>query len=509
MTSTADRLDQSPTDTTLEHVDVVIVGAGLSGIGAAYRVSTEHPDKSWTILEARATMGGTWDLFRYPGVRSDSDMYTLGYQFMPWRAEKSIADGETILEYIKETAAKFGIDRNIRYGTKVVDADYSTADARWTVTLEITDESGTSLAQMTCGFLYCCAGYYDYDKGYDPDIPGLDSFSGTTVHPQFWPEDLDYEGKNVVVIGSGATAVTLVPSMACTAGHVTMLQRSPTWISAVPGRDKQADKIRDILPAKLAHRVIRVKNILFSTGFYQFCRRRPAAARSLLTKFSTKILGDEKLVAEHFTPEYNPWDQRLCAIPDADLFKAMKKGTASVVTDRIESVLPDGIRLVSGETLPADVIVTATGLQLLAIGGIKPSVDGVRVELSKQFVWQGAMMTGVPNFAICIGYTNASWTLRADLTSRLVCRVLDYMDKGDYASVVPSPEGPLEERPLLDLQAGYVQRSIDAFPRQGDHGPWLVRQNYILDSVTTLRGDMSKTLEGTPRSAVRRQAASV
>ena len=506
MTSTAGHLDPSFTDSTLEHVDVVVVGAGLSGIGAGYRLSTEHPDKTWAILEARTSMGGTWDLFRYPGVRSDSDMYTLGYQFKPWRAEKSIADGETILDYIKETAAEFGIDRRIRYGTKVVDADYSTADATWTLTLQVTDESGVSTTQMTCGFLYCCAGYYDYDKGYNPDIAGLDTFAGTTVHPQFWPEDLDYAGKNVVVIGSGATAVTLVPSMSRTANHVTMLQRSPTWISAVPGRDKLADRIRKYLPAGMAHSVIRTKNILFSTGFYQFCRRRPESARALLTKFSTKILGDEKLVAEHFTPEYNPWDQRLCAIPDADLFKAMKKGKASVVTDHIDTVLPDGIRLKSGKTLPADVIITATGLQLLAFGGITPHVDGVAVDLSKQFVWQGAMMTGVPNFAICIGYTNASWTLRADLTSRLVCRVLEYMDKNDLASVVPSPRGPLEERPLLDLQSGYVQRSIDEFPRQGDHGPWLVRQNYILDSMSTLRGDMSKTLKGTARSAVRKVA---
>ncbi len=506
MTSTTDRLDSSPTDTTLEHLDVIVVGAGLSGVGAGYRLSTEHPGKSWAILEARSSMGGTWDLFRYPGVRSDSDMYTLGYQFKPWREAKSIADGHSILSYIKETAAEFGIDEHIRYGTRVVGADFSTAEARWTLTLDVTDESGTSQQQITCGFLYCCSGYYDYAKGYNPDIPGLDTFEGTVVHPQFWPDDLDYAGKTVVVIGSGATAVTLVPSMARDAGHVTMLQRSPTWISAVPGRDKQADKIRDLLPAGLAHSVIRIKNILFSTGFYQFCRRRPQAARRLLTNLSTKILGDEKLVAEHFTPEYNPWDQRLCAVPDADLFKAMKKGKASVVTDRIASVRPDGIDLQSGASLPADVIVTATGLQLLAFGGIEPKVDGVTVDLSKQFVWQGAMMTGVPNFAICIGYTNASWTLRADLTSRLVCRVLGYMDDKDFASIVPQPDGPLEERPLLDLQSGYVQRSIDAFPRQGDHGPWLVRQNYILDSVTTLRGDLGKTLSGTPRRSVRRAA---
>lgn len=506
MTSTTDRLDSSTTDTALDHVDVVVIGAGLSGIGAGYRLSTEHPDKSWLILEARDSIGGTWDLFRYPGVRSDSDMFTLGFQFKPWRNEKSIADGDTILAYIKETAAEFGIDERIRFGTKVVGADFSTADAMWTLTLEVTDASGTTRKEMTCGFLYCCAGYYDYDQGYRADITGLDSFAGQVVHPQFWPEDLDYAGKNVVVIGSGATAVTLVPSMASEAGHVTMLQRSPTWISAIPGRDKLADRIRANLPAPLAHKVIRTKNILFSTAFYQFCRRRPEAARRLLTNLSTKILRDEQLVAEHFTPKYDPWDQRLCAIPDADLFKAMRKGTASVVTDRIRTVTASGIELESGKTLPADVIVTATGLQLRALGGIAPRVDGKTVALSEQFVWQGAMITGVPNFSICIGYTNASWTLRADLTSRLVCKVLTYMDDRDLASVVPSPNGPLEEQPLLDLQAGYVQRSIDAFPRQGSSGPWRVRQNYIIDSITTLRADLSKTLKGTPRSAVRRRA---
>ncbi|MBY6350594.1 flavin-containing monooxygenase [Rhodococcoides corynebacterioides] len=482
------------------HLDVVVVGAGLSGIGAGYRLSTEHPDKTWAILEARQAIGGTWDLFRYPGVRSDSDMYTLGYQFKPWRDAKSIADGASILDYIHETAREFGIDRHIRFGTKVVGANFSTADSLWTLDLQVTDEQGDTRSEtLTCTFLYSCAGYYDYDKGYDPDIPGLDSFGGDVVHPQFWPEDLDWTGKRVVVIGSGATAVTLVPSMAPDAEHVTMLQRSPTWISAVPGRDKRADTLRKYLPAQLAHTVIRLKNIAFSTAFYQFCRRRPQAARTLLTNLSTRILKDEKLVAEHFTPEYNPWDQRLCAVPDADLFRAMKKGKASVVTDRIERVEADGIRLVSGTTLPADIVVTATGLQLLAFGGIELRVDDVPVTLSEQFVWQGAMMTGVPNFAICIGYTNASWTLRADITHRLVCRVLGFMDKRGFGAVVPAPDGPLEERPLLDLQSGYVQRSIDAFPRQGDRGPWQVRQNYVLDSLTTLRGDLSKTLKGTPR----------
>ncbi|WP_405166879.1 NAD(P)/FAD-dependent oxidoreductase [Nocardia sp. NBC_01499] len=493
-----------------EHLDVVIVGAGLSGIGAAYRLQTECRGKTYAILEARDAMGGTWDLFRYPGIRSDSDMFTLGYAFKPWRDAKSIADGPSILRYINETAAEFGIDRHIRYQTKVVAADWSSETARWTLTLEERDAAGvTSRRELTCGFLYACAGYYNYDHGYTPEFPGSSSFSGQVVHPQFWPEDLDYAGKRVVVIGSGATAVTLVPSMAEQAELVTMLQRSPTWISAVPGRDKQADKIRELLPPNLAHRVIRTKNILFTIGFFQYCRRRPEAARKLLTGLTTRILKDEKVVAEHFTPSYNPWEQRLCAVPDADFFKAMKKGKAEVVTDHIDTFVPEGIRLKSGRILRADIVITATGLQLLPFGGIIPSVDGQQVTLAEQFVWQGAMLTGLPNFAFCVGYTNASWTLRADLSSRLVCKILNHMDRRDYAAVVPKPDGELNEQPLLDLASGYIQRSIGDFPRQGDRRPWKVRQNYLLDSATTLRTDLTKTLTTTPKSAVREPVLSV
>ncbi|WP_454199384.1 flavin-containing monooxygenase [Nocardia sp. Marseille-Q1738] len=487
-----------------EHLDVVIVGAGLSGVGAAYRLQTECRGKTYAILEARDALGGTWDLFRYPGVRSDSDMFTLGYPFKPWRGSKSLADGPSILRYITETATEYGIDRHIRYRTKVLAADWDSRSARWTLTLEHRDEAGAlETRTLTCGFLYSCAGYYDYERPYAPEFPGISSFSGTVVHPQFWPEDLDYRGKRVVVIGSGATAVTLVPALAEQAELVTMLQRTPTWISAVPGRDKLADRIRALLPAGLAHRAIRTKNILFAIGFYQYCRRRPEAARKLLTSLTTRILKDDKLVAEHFTPSYDPWDQRLCAVPDADFFKAMKKGKAEVVTDHIDTFVPEGIRLKSGRVLETDVVVTATGLQLLAFGGIAPSVDGARVALSEQFVWQGTMITGVPNFAVCIGYTNASWTLRADLTSRLVCKVLGHMDRKGYAAVVPEPRGTLDERPLLDLASGYIQRSIGQFPRQGARHPWRVRQNYLLDSATTLRTDLGKTLSATPKSAVR------
>ncbi|WP_280192921.1 flavin-containing monooxygenase [Nocardia farcinica] len=487
------------TEPTVEHLDVVIVGAGLSGIGAAYRLQTECPGKSYAVLEARAALGGTWDLFRYPGIRSDSDMFTLGYPFKPWRDAKSIADGPSILRYIRETAQEFGIDRHIRYRTRVVSADWSREQAHWRLTLAVREADGTVVERrLTCGFLYACAGYYDYDRGHDPEFPGAAEFTGRIVHPQFWPADLDYAGKRVVVIGSGATAVTLVPSMAEQAESVTMLQRSPTWISAVPGRDKRADKLRELLPPDLAHRLIRTKNILFNIAFYQYCRRRPQSARKLLTGLTTRILKDEQAVAEHFTPNYDPWDQRLCAAPDADFFKAMKKGKAQVVTDHIDAFVPEGIRLKSGRVLEADIIVTATGLRLLAFGGITPHIDGVPVPLAEQFVWQGAMLTGVPNFAVCIGYTNASWTLRADLTSRLVCKVLRYMDRNGYAAVVPRPQGELSERPLLDLASGYIQRSIGEFPRQGDRHPWKVRQNYLVDSATTLRTDLGKTLAPVP-----------
>ncbi|MEZ0068971.1 monooxygenase [Streptacidiphilus sp. MAP12-20] len=489
-----------------EHVDVVVVGAGLSGIGAGYRLQTECPGRSYTILEARQAMGGTWDLFRYPGIRSDSDMFTLGFPFQPWDGAKAIADGPSILSYIRRTAAKHGIDRKIRYGTKVVGADWSTAEARWTLTLERTEPGSDAAATvtMTCDFLYTCAGYYNYEQGHAPEFEGAESFAGEIVHPQFWPQDLDYSGKRVVIIGSGATAVTLVPSMAEKAAHVTMLQRTPTWISSLPARDRIADALRAALPARAAYKLARTKNILFAVGFYQFCRRRPEAARRLLTRLNNRMLRDEALVREHLTPDYNPWDQRLCAVPDADLFRAMRAGRASIVTDHIDAFVPEGIRLKSGRLLEADVVVTATGLQLLAFGGIAPSVDGEAVDLAKQFVWNGSMLTGLPNFAVCIGYTNASWTLRADLTSRLVCKVLGHMDRHEYAAVVPRPDGPLTEQPLLDLAAGYVQRSIAAFPRQGDRRPWQVRQNYILDAATTMRTRLDRTLAPTPRTTVSR-----
>ncbi|MFE7629279.1 flavin-containing monooxygenase [Kocuria sp. NPDC057446] len=490
-----------------DHRDVVVVGAGLSGIGAAYRLQTECPGLSFAVLEARDELGGTWDLFRYPGVRSDSDMFTLGYSFKPWRAAQALADGPSILAYLHETAEEFGLDRHVRLRTKVVSADWSGAEQRWLLGLEVRDADGAvHESAMTCSFLYSCAGYYDYDRGHDAALPGLAEFGGRVVHPQFWPEDLDWTGRRVLVIGSGATAVTLVPAMARDAAGVTMLQRSPTWISAVPGRDRRADALRRFLPAGLAHRLIRTKNILFSTAVYQFCRRRPTAARAFFTSRAARLLGSEDLVAEHFTPSYDPWDQRLCAVPDADLFRALKKGRAEVVTDTIDTFVPEGVRLSGGRVLEADLVVTATGLRLLPFGGIALTVDGTPVELSEQFVWNGAMLTGVPNFALCIGYTNASWTLRADLTHRLVCKVLRHLRRRHAGAVVPRAPRGMTEQPLLDLTSGYVQRAIGAFPRQGDRHPWRVRQNYLLDSATTLRTPLSRSLDLVPRTASRRGA---
>ena len=483
-----------------EFVDVAVVGAGLSGIGAAYRLQRSCPGLTFTVLEQRPRIGGTWDLFRYPGVRSDSDMYTLGYSFRPWRQGRALADGAAILDYIRGTAAEHGLEDAVRTGTKVVAADFDSRKLRWRLALEVTNDVGqVSARTLWCRFLYSCAGYYDYEHPHDAQLPGLDRFAGTVLHPQFWPERVDYADKSVVVIGSGATAVTLVPAMAAAAGSVTMLQRSPTWIGSVPQVDAFAETAKRLLPARIAHRAARARNIAFSTAFYQFCRRLPGVARRVLLQRSRRELGDADAVRDHFTPAYDPWDQRFCAVPDGDLFRAVRSGRARVVTDTIAGFDPDGVRLVSGRVLPADVVVTATGLQLRAFGGIEPSVDGQRVDLSGEFVWQGAMVSGLPNFAVCIGYTNASWTLRADLSHRLVCRVLLHMRADDVAAVVPAPPAGLRPRPLLELAAGYIRRSVDEFPRQGDRGPWKVRQNYLLDSVAVGRAKIRRDLRGSGR----------
>jgi cation diffusion facilitator CzcD-associated flavoprotein CzcO len=460
----------------MDHFDVLIVGAGLSGIGAAYRIQTRCPDRTYAVLEAREALGGTWDLFRYPGVRSDSDMFTLGFPFRPWKAAKAIADGPSILSYLHETAAAYGIDKHIRYGERVVRAAWSSEDALWTV------ETGG--ASYTCSFLYVCSGYYNYDAGYVVDFAGQDEFGGRIVHPQHWPADLDYTGQRVVVIGSGATAVTLVPAMAGTAAHVTMLQRSPSYVASRPARDAVSDRLRAVLPENLAHRVIRGKNVALSTMLYSAFRRWPAHAAWVLNTGVAKQLPSSIPVDPHFTPRYKPWDQRLCLVPDADLFKALRNGTASVVTDEIERFRPSGLLLRSGRELEADLVVTATGLRMVALGNIKVTVDGLAVEPHDTFVYQGMMLSGVPNLAWCIGYTNNSWTLRSDLTSQYVCRLLNHLTATGTRICLPEVD-PAEydapARPVVDLTSGYISRAAGILPRQGTQGPWRLRQNYPRD----------------------------
>jgi monooxygenase len=479
------------TDAMAEHFDVLIIGAGLSGIGAAWRLQQERPGTSYAILEARAAIGGTWDLFRYPGVRSDSDMFTLSYPFRPWQGDRSLASGDSIRQYIRDTADEGGITPHIRFSAKVLAADW-TAD-HWTVRLA---DGGA----LTCNFLYACAGYYDYARGHQPEFAGLGDFAGRFVHPQSWPADLDHAGTRVVVIGSGATAVTLVPAMAETAAHVTMLQRSPSYLTVLPGRDVVADLLRRRLPAPVAHKMARAKNILLSQGFYQLARRRPERVKAILRRFAVRHLADPAYVDEHFSPAYQPWDQRLCVIPDGDLFEAIKAGRASMVTDHIDRFVPEGIRLRSGRVLSADVVVSATGLSLLPIGGVTLTVDGRPVDPGQCVAYRGVMLSGVPNFAYCIGYTNASWTLRADLSHRYVCRLLTFLDRNGYVSATPR-ETPGIRRPLLDLTSGYVQRALDRFPRQGDRDPWTVRQNYLLDVLTTPRADVRRDMTFTRSTA--------
>ena len=465
-----------------EHLDVLIVGAGLSGIGAAFHLQDQLPGKTYALLEARADLGGTWDLFRYPGVRSDSDMHTLGYAFRPWSGPTAIADGPAILRYLRETAMAYGIDRQIRFHRRVVAASWSSADARWTVDVEHVDTGERS--QLTCSFLLGCTGYYRYDHGYTPDFPGTERFRGTIVHPQHWPEDLDYAGKRVVVIGSGATAVTLVPAMARTAAHVTMLQRSPSYIASMPSVDPIAGALHRVLPDRVVASVVRWKNVLAQLGIFQLSRRRPQLIKRALRRVLKQELPAGYDIDRHFTPRYDPWDQRLCLVPDGDLFAAIREGRASVVTDRIETFNETGIRLESGEELAADVIVTATGLNLLMFGGISLVVDGAAVSLSERKTYKGMMLEGVPNFAFAIGYTNASWTLKADLTGEYVCRLLRHMDAHGHRQCVPQNDDPtVQEQPLLDFSAGYVLRSIAELPRQGSKVPWRLRMNYPADVV--------------------------
>ena len=476
-----------------EHFDVLIVGAGLSGIGAAYRLQEAFPGKRYAVLEGRARIGGTWDLFKYPGIRCDSPMHTLSYSFRPWQERKAIAGGEAIRSYIESTASEFGIDEHIRFKHRVRGAEWSTATQKWTVEVEVGDAGET--CTYTCGFLFMCSGYYSYESGYMPDFPGSDSFEGRVVHAQTWPEDLDYRGKKVVVIGSGATAATLVPAMAEDAGHVTMLQRSPTYFRALPDEDKLANRLQRLLPSGLANSVVRWKNILLGIGFYQFCRRLPNKAKDVLLNGVSKQLTTKSDLEKHFTPTYNPWDQRICAIPNSDLFAAIGSNRASVVTDTIESFTENGIRLSSGQELAADIIVAATGLNLESCGGAQIVVDGEVVRPGDQLFYKGVMVSGIPNFAVCLGYTNAAWTLRADLSARYVCRVLKHMDSNGYGVAVPEHDSSsMERKPTLDLKSGYVQRGADVHPKQGSRAPWFLRQNYLLDSMTAKFSDIEESM---------------
>jgi cation diffusion facilitator CzcD-associated flavoprotein CzcO len=470
--------------TSPEHFDVLIIGAGLSGIDAAWHLARYAPRKTFAILENRERIGGTWDLFRYPGIRSDSDMLTMGYSFRPWTQPKTISDGAAIRAYIEDTARESGFADRIRFRHRVVRAGWSSADARWTIEAVRRDGAGREEpVRLTAGFLCSCAGYYRYDAGYTPAFAGREDFRGTIVHPQHWPEDLDVTGRRVVVIGSGATAITLLPSLARTAGHVTMLQRSPTWIVSRPERDPIASGLRRLLPAKAAFRIARWLNTAFQQYAYRASRRRPERMRRFLLDQVRQHLGPGYDVATHFTPRYDPWDQRLCLVPDADLFRAIREGRASVETDAIDRFTEKGIRLASGRELPADVIVTATGLVLELLGGVRVAVDGRPVDFRQALTYKGAMFSDVPNLISVFGYINASWTLKADLVCRYLCRLLAHMDETGAVQATPRRRaGEAAAAPYVEhFSSGYMQRSIQEWPKQGAGAPWRAHQSYFAD----------------------------
>ena len=498
---------------TIEHFDVLVVGAGLSGIGAGYHLQTRCPDRSYAILEGRDSSGGTWDLFRYPGIRSDSDMYTLGFAFRPWEEAKAIADGPAILKYVRDTASEHGIDRKIRFGHRVKRASWSTEDARWTLEVQLApkttssspprggtrsawgDPAPTERAEtnesvfLSCNFLFMCSGYYRYAEGYTPEFAGRERYTGRIVHPQNWTDDIDYAGKRVVVIGSGATAVTLVPELAKKAAHVTMLQRSPTYVVARPSEDGMANWLRRHLPSQLAYGITRWKRVLLGMYFFNLCRRNPARAKQLIRGGVRAWLGPDYDIDTHFTPRYNPWEQRLCLVPDGDLFRAIRSQRASVVTDPIETFTETGLKLKSGTELEADLIVTATGLNLQVLGGLKLDVDGERVDMARTLSYKGMMYSGVPNLASSFGYTNASWTLKCDLTCEYVCRLLNHMKKRGLRQCTPRITDPtVTEEPWVDFSSGYLQRSLHEFPKQGSKAPWKLRQNYARDLLTLRYG---------------------
>ena len=470
-----------------QHFDVIIVGAGISGIGMACHLQRECPGKSFTILERRENMGGTWDLFRYPGIRSDSDMFTFGYNFRPWTGGKVLADGPSIKNYVRETARENGVDKKIQYGIKVTNADWSSADKCWKIKA-VREQSGEEL-EFTASFMVGCTGYYNYDEGYKPDFPGEKDFKGQIVHPQHWPEGLDYTGKKVVVIGSGATAITLVPTMAKEAAHVTMLQRSPTYLMPLPSLDKVTLNLQKVLPAKVAYKITRARNISVARMLFERSKKNPKLMRRLFLTITRKQL-DGKVDMKHFSPDYNPWDQRLCVVKDGDLFKSLKSGEASIVTDNIDCFTEKGIRLKSGQELEADIIIPATGLNVQMLGAIKPRVDGQEVVMKDKIIYKNVMVEGIPNAGMIFGYTNISWTLKADIAAEYLCRVLNYMDKHKVTTVVPrdTENSRGEDTIMGSLNAGYIMRAKDRLPRQGTHGHWKSSDNYLED-VKILRFD--------------------
>lgn len=473
----------SETDATEpQHVDVLIVGAGLSGIGVAARLRREHPERTLALLESRGASGGTWDLFRYPGIRSDSDVQTYGYDFKPWKGRTALAPAADILGYIRETAREYDLERRIHYHHKVVRADWSSSAARWTITALVGDAG--RVATFTASWFFCASGYYNYDKGYTPEFPGTDRFTGLIVHPQQWPEDLDYAGKRVVVIGSGATAVTLIPAMADASEHVTMLQRSPSYVIPLPAEDALSGVFRRVLGDQRGYRLTRKKNIAQNVWVYKLCQRFPRQARAVIRFLNKRLLPPDFDVDTHFNPRYNPWDQRLCVVPGGDLFKAIRKGKASVVTDRIDTFDETGIALASGDHLDADIVITATGLDLLALGGVELCIDGTPVDITERLAFKGTMLSDIPNFSFAVGYTNAPWTLKVDLVADYLCRLLTEMDRrGARVAVAENHRADMETRPLLDFAAGYVQRSLDLWPRAGTEDPWNLQMDYYKDVV--------------------------
>jgi cation diffusion facilitator CzcD-associated flavoprotein CzcO len=490
MSATPVAAESIETTEGVNHVDVLIIGAGLSGIGAARHLQEKLPDKSFLIVEMRERLGGTWDLFRYPGVRSDSDMYTLGYKFKPWTNAKSIADGPSILAYLNEAASETGVDQHIRYRQKVVAANFSSADARWTVTLE--DAGSGERSEVSCSFLYGNTGYYRYDHGFNPEFPGIENFGGEVVRPQFWPEDLDYSGKNVVIIGSGATGVTMLPAMTDKAAKVTMLQRTPSYLMSLPEKDPIARFLFRALGEKRGYAATRWKNATQTLAFYHFCRKFPKTARKLLMGgIAKQTKGADIEVGKDFNPPYNPWDQRLCIVPSGDLFKSLRNGKAAIATGHIETFTDNGVTLKSGEVLPADIVITATGLDLVPLGGIEIAIDGVVGEAKDTIVYRGCMLTDVPNFAFTVGYTNASWTLKADLVAEYTCRVLKHMDAEGADIVTAHNSDPnMKLEPLLDFPAGYVLRAIENFPKAGSRAPWKMRMTYHQDYLDFNRAEI-------------------